>query len=142
MSDSSRSAAFPSSGQQPPADKGFAASSYPAVRERLLAERGSSDAQIAALSRDFDAIVDANALVAVDDEHDPEGSSTAFERAHVAAMLARTREHLTELDSALERLERGEYGRCAGCGEPIPAERLEARPAAATCVRCAAGRAR
>ncbi|OON72254.1 TraR/DksA family transcriptional regulator [Streptomyces tsukubensis] len=107
-----------------------------------MAERGSSDAQIAALSRDFDAIVDANALVAVDDEHDPEGSSTAFERAHVAAMLARTREHLTELDSALERLERGEYGRCAGCGEPIPAERLEARPAAATCVRCAAGRAR
>ncbi|WP_443042627.1 TraR/DksA family transcriptional regulator [Streptomyces sp. NBC_00344] len=28
------------------------------------------------------------------------------------------------------------------CGEPIPAERLEARPAASTCVRCAAVRPR
>ncbi|MGW7520281.1 TraR/DksA family transcriptional regulator [Streptomyces sp. NPDC054796] len=110
------------------------------VRERLAAERAGTYAQIAALSRDFDAIVEANALVAVDDEHDPEGSSTAFERAHVAAMLGQAREKLEALDLALERLERGDYGRCEGCGEPIPAERLEARPTARTCVRCAAAR--
>ncbi|GAB2827442.1 TraR/DksA family transcriptional regulator [Streptomyces daliensis] len=110
------------------------------VRERLAAERAGTHAQIAALSRDFDAIVEANALVAVDDEHDPEGSSTAFERAHVAAMLRQAREKLAALDLALERLERGDYGRCEGCGEPIPAERLEARPTARTCVRCAAAR--
>lgn len=107
------------------------------ARERLLAQRDSAYAQIAALSRDFDTIVEANALVAVDDEHDPEGSSTAFERAHVAAMLAQAREHLADLERALERLERGGYGRCEGCGEPIPAERLEVRPAASTCVSCA-----
>ncbi|MFF3753771.1 TraR/DksA family transcriptional regulator [Streptomyces sp. NPDC002018] len=107
------------------------------VRERLAAEWDSTEAQIKALNRDFVAIVEANALVAVDDEHDPEGSSTAFERAHVAALLARAREHLDDLDRALERLERGDYGRCEVCGEPIPAERLEARPAARTCVRCA-----
>ncbi|MEU9015585.1 TraR/DksA C4-type zinc finger protein [Streptomyces sp. NPDC048479] len=112
------------------------------VRERLAAERAGTNAQITALSRDFDGIVEANALVAVDDEHDPEGSSTAFERAHVASLLAQARGHLTDLDRALERLERGEYGRCEGCGEPIPAERLEARPAASTCVRCAAARPR
>ncbi len=94
-------------------------------------------AQIAALSRDFDEIVAANALVAVDDEHDPEGSSTAFERAHVASLLAQARERLAELDVASERLGRGEYGRCDVCGEAIPAERLEVRPAASTCVRCA-----
>ncbi|GAA5700883.1 TraR/DksA family transcriptional regulator [Streptomyces avermitilis] len=107
-------------------------------RERLAAERADSIAQIAALSRDFDAIVEANAMVAIDDEHDPEGSSTAFERAHVASLLGQAREHLTDLDRAVERLERGDYGRCETCGEPIPAERLEVRPAASTCVRCAA----
>lgn len=112
------------------------------VRERLAVERAGTSAQIAALSRDFDGIVEANALVAVDDEHDPEGSSTAFERAHVAALLAQARDHLADLDRALERLERGDYGRCEGCGEPIPAERLEVRPAASTCVRCAAARPR
>jgi RNA polymerase-binding transcription factor len=112
------------------------------VRERLAAERASTSAQIAALNRDFDGIVEANALVAIDDEHDPEGSSTAFERAHVAALLAQARDHLADLDRALERLEQGDYGRCEECGEPIPAERLEVRPAASSCVRCAATRPR
>ncbi|MFJ4836775.1 TraR/DksA family transcriptional regulator [Streptomyces sp. NPDC088746] len=110
-----------------------------ATRERLLAERGSTESRLTALRSDFDGIVEANALVAVDDEHDPEGSSTAFERAHVASLLDRARDHLEEVDRALERLERGAYGRCEACGEPIPPGRLEVRPAATTCVRCAAG---
>lgn len=110
-----------------------------------MAEHADTSERMAALSRDFDAIVEANALVAVDDEHDPEGSSTAFERAHVAALLAQAREHLAELDLAVERLEAGDYGRCEECGESIPAARLEVRPAATTCVGCAgrgAGRRR
>ncbi|MFD9357287.1 TraR/DksA family transcriptional regulator [Streptomyces sp. NPDC060031] len=107
------------------------------ARARLAADRADTLARTAALGRDFDGIVAANALVAVDDEHDPEGASTAFERAHVAALMAQAREHLEELDRALERLERGEYGQCEGCGGTIPPERLEIRPAATTCVRCA-----
>ncbi|MFB7576495.1 TraR/DksA family transcriptional regulator [Streptomyces sp. NPDC093064] len=126
MSDSSRDALF-----SPLQRESF--------RKLLAAERAGTSVQIAALSRDFDGIVEANALVATDDEHDPEGSSTAFERAHVAAMLAQARDHLADLDRALERLEEGDYGRCEGCGEPIPTQRLEVRPAARTCVRCAAG---
>ncbi|WP_432251472.1 TraR/DksA family transcriptional regulator [Streptomyces sp. HNM1019] len=124
MSDSSGDAAFP------PAER-------EAIRERLAAERAETSTRIDALGREFDTIVASNALVAVDDEHDPEGSSTAFERAHVAALLAQARDQLTTLDEAVERLERGDYGRCDVCGEPIPAERLEARPTATTCVRCA-----
>ncbi|MCM2577572.1 TraR/DksA family transcriptional regulator [Streptomyces meridianus] len=112
------------------------------IRRRLAAEREETNARIEALSRDFEGIVEANALVAVDDEHDPEGSSTAFERAHVAALLAQARDQLHGLDRALERLERGVYGRCEVCGEPIPMERLEVRPAARTCVRCAENRPR
>ncbi|MER6470665.1 TraR/DksA family transcriptional regulator [Streptomyces collinus] len=107
------------------------------VRTRLAADRADTLARAAALSRDYDGIVAANALIAVDDEHDPEGGTTAFERAHVAALMAQTREHLEELDRALERVEQGRYGRCEGCGGTIPAERLEIRPAATTCVHCA-----
>ncbi|WP_328923571.1 TraR/DksA C4-type zinc finger protein [Streptomyces sp. NBC_00190] len=112
-------------------------STFATARARLAADRADTLARAAALSRDFDGIVAANALVAIDDEHDPEGGTTAFERAHVAALMARAREHLEELDRALERLERGQYGRCEGCGGTIPPERLEIRPAATTCVRCA-----
>jgi len=38
--------------------------------------------------------------------------------------------------AALARLEAGEYGTCATCGEPIPAERLQALPFAVRCVAC------
>lgn len=112
-----------------------------AVRKRLVAERTDTHEQMAALRRDFEAIVEANALVAVDDEHDPEGSSTAFERAHVASLLAGARDHLGEVDRAMDRLDAGDYGLCEVCGEPIPVARLEVRPAATTCVGCAGGRA-
>jgi DnaK suppressor protein len=122
------------------------AASGPADREgargRLAAERVGTLAQIERLSSDFAGIVAANALVAVDDEHDPEGSSTAFERAHLASLLVRARERLGDLDRALDRLDGGDYGRCEVCGEPIPAQRLEVRPAASTCVGCAGGRRR
>ncbi|MFG2483619.1 MULTISPECIES: TraR/DksA family transcriptional regulator [Streptomyces] len=107
------------------------------ARARLAADRADTLARTAALGRDFDGIVAANALIAVDDEHDPEGASTAFERAHVAALMVQAREHLEELDRALQRLEDGEYGLCEACGGTIPLERLEIRPAATTCVRCA-----
>ncbi|WP_328719888.1 TraR/DksA family transcriptional regulator [Streptomyces sp. NBC_00247] len=112
------------------------------MRERIAAERASTNARIEALRRDFEGIVEANALVAVDDEHDPEGSSTAFERAHVAALLARAGEQLAELDRARERLDHGDYGRCESCGEPILAARLEIRPEATRCVACARTRGR
>lgn len=128
----------PSMGEVPPyGHDGPASSASSTARARLAADRADTLARAAALSRDFDGIVAANALVAVDDEHDPEGGTTAFERAHVAALMAQTREHLEELDRALERLERGQYGRCDGCGGTIPPERLEIRPAATTCVHCA-----
>ncbi|MFJ7158769.1 TraR/DksA family transcriptional regulator [Streptomyces sp. NPDC101118] len=119
----------------PQAKPDTAASS--AARARLEADRADTLARAAALHRDFEGIVAANALIAVDDEHDPEGGTTAFERAHVAALLTQTQEHLQELDRALERLEQGTYGQCESCGQAIPPERLEIRPAAATCVHCA-----
>ena len=112
------------------------------LRTRLAEARERTIAQVAALSAEFDGLVQANALVAVDDEHDPEGSSTAFERAHVASLLGAAREHVEQLDQALERVESGDYGRCSVCGEEIPAERLEVRPAAITCVGCAGKRRR
>ena len=41
---------------------------------------------------------------------------------------------LLEVDSALARLEAGTYGICRVCGAAIEEARLEANPAAATCI--------
>ena len=43
------------------------------------------------------------------------------------------------IKNALLRLEEGEYGYCEGCGDEIPAKRLELTPTATRCVGCAGG---
>ena len=108
-----------------------------ATARRLTQERAGAEARIAALRQDFDAIASSASAAGADDEHDPEGSSTAFERQHVAALLEQAEGHLAEIARAEARLEDGSYGRCERCGRPIAAERLAARPAAATCITCA-----
>ncbi|MCW2888418.1 MAG: TraR/DksA family transcriptional regulator [Streptosporangiaceae bacterium] len=111
-----------------------------AVQDVLIAEHEGTMAQIAGLARDWDSIVESSMGVAIDDEHDPEGATIAFERAQVDGLLLRARGHLVDLERALERLEEGSYGVCEGCKRPIAPERLAARPAATTCIRCAAKR--
>jgi DnaK suppressor protein len=106
--------------------------------EALAADRADTVARLAALTREFDGIVESAALGATDDEHDPEGATIAFERAQVASLLEQARRHLADLDEAIRRVEAGTYGRCDDCGQPITAERLAARPAARTCIGCAA----
>ena len=107
------------------------------VREVLRAERQATLARIGALAGELDDIVTASAGSNIDDEHDPEGSTIAFERAQIATLLREARAYLRELDRASARLEAGGYWACERCGGPIAEERLAARPAARTCVGCA-----
>ncbi len=72
-----------------------------------------------------------------DDEHDVEGASIAFERAHVQGLLDRAEARAVTLLAAMERLATGDYGRCERCGAAIGAERLAARPDAPRCIVCA-----
>jgi DnaK suppressor protein len=104
---------------------------------RLAADRTRVVAQIAALTRNFDALVEGSLLVNTDDEHDPEGATIAFERAQVSALLKQAEVDLAALDEAIERLEQGSYGRCEVCDQPIGEERLEAIPSATQCITCA-----
>ena len=89
------------------------------------------------LRRAFDALVEATAGSNVDDEHDPEGSTIAFERSQLATALQQAESELADVDAAVQRVGDGTYGRCRVCGGPIGAGRLEARPTATTCIDCA-----
>jgi len=104
--------------------------------DRLAQRRASSIELLLAVTRDYDRIVAASQLVSSDDEHDPEGSTIAFERAQTLAVADQLRARLAELDSALARVAEGTYGICEVCGQPIAAARLEARPTASRCVIC------
>lgn len=107
------------------------------TREVLEGERERTLAAVRALERDREGIVESARLAAVDDEHDPEGATLGFERAHVESLLATARGRLDDLDRALERVAAGTYGICTSCGRPIGPGRLAARPATALCISCA-----
>ena len=40
------------------------------------------------------------------------------------------------VQSALQRIDNGQFGTCIFCGQPIAPERLEFTPEATTCVKC------
>jgi RNA polymerase-binding transcription factor DksA len=109
--------------------------------ERLLAEHRATTQRLTLLRKDFAQIVAASANSNADDEHDPEGSTIAFERAQVVALIEQAELHLAETEAAQDRIAAGTYGQCAICGQQIAAARLEARPTARTCISCA-GRGR
>jgi DnaK suppressor protein len=66
-----------------------------------------------------------------------DGTSIAVERITQVAAHDRLQQTLADVRRALAKLDDGTYGTCDSCGEPIPPQRLEARPWALRCVRCA-----
>jgi DnaK suppressor protein len=109
-----------------------------AAQDLLDAEKLATMARIAELTGEFDDIVASRADANADDEHDPEGSTIAFERSRVSALLIQARALLAELEAAQVRLASGTYGICDQCGAAIPSDRLFALPTTRTCVGCRA----
>jgi len=48
----------------------------------------------------------------------------------------RVRDQLAEVENALHKFDRGTYGLCEICGQPIEPARLEALPHASLCINC------
>ncbi|MCD0452921.1 TraR/DksA family transcriptional regulator [Actinocorallia sp. API 0066] len=93
---------------------------------------------IASLTRLWDELVASAEQSNIDDEHDPEGATVAWERAQLDASLSRARADLDALDQAAERLRTGAFWTCESCGDAIPPARLQARPTTRLCLPCAA----
>ena len=107
------------------------------ARGLLAAERRRTTERLARLDADHAGFVEASLHSNADDEHDPEGATIAFERSQVEALARQLQQHLRDIEAAEQRLADGSYGTCVSCGAAIPDARLEARPAARTCVGCA-----
>ena len=54
-----------------------------------------------------------------------------------AAIAARRKTELKRIETALKRIDEGEYGYCISCGEKIALKRLELDPTAPVCTGCA-----
>jgi DnaK suppressor protein len=109
----------------------------------LVEERARKLALLPALRADITAANSARQDSNVDDEHDPEGSTIAFELSQASALLKQSSAGLDQVDAALARIADGTYGTCAVCGQAIAEGRLEARPWTPFCIsHAAAGRIR
>ena len=106
--------------------------------ELLDEHSAQAQALLATLRADLADMVAATAGANTDDEHDPEGSTIAFERSQLVLMIEAARRRLVEVQAARTRVLTGNYGRCQRCRAEIGAARLAARPSAELCINCAA----
>jgi len=102
------------------------------LRHRLLARRASI---IGRVTRTED-------LLGQLDENQPasevEEEAQELNQARLTAQLEeRGRAEIDAIDVAITRIERGEYGYCETCEEPIDVARLEVLPTARQCTTCA-----
>ncbi len=96
-------------------------------KNKLLADRDQIEAELSHFRELMQAEVDV--------EPD-EGDAEIFEREKNAALIGVLERKLQDIDSALRSIEKGQYGICERCGNPIELERLEVKPDATLCVTC------
>ena len=107
------------------------------MKERLLEQRD-------ALLRDLE--IKEHQVAEDADDLDPErggvgnhmadDANETSEQETMLTLETNLRRQRDQVEAALGRIEAGTYGICTNCGEPIPAERLEALPWATTCIDC------
>ena len=69
--------------------------------------------------------------------HMADDATEAFEQAKDLSVRTTMQDTLRSVQYALAKFERGTYGICEGCGEKIDWARLEAKPEAQLCIKCA-----
>ena len=99
-------------------------------RDRLLERRESlfsqvTEAEMSSRERDLEATQDPADMAA-----------NAYTKELLISMSANDRRLLELIDEALARVEKGEYGECVNCGEPVQEKRLDAVPWARYCLKC------
>lgn len=105
--------------------------------DRLRTTRDEALALADRLLADMEAVAAAREGANVDDEHDPEGATIAYERSQLDAVRRSALERAADAESALARVADGTFGRCERCSARIGEARLEARPTARLCIDCA-----
>ena len=107
------------------------------LRARLCADRKAVTSIIESSRESIARLLASRSSADGDDEHDPEGGTIAVQFSESTALLEHARHHLDQVNAALAKFADGTYGRCEPCTAHIATGRLEARPHAVYCVRCA-----
>lgn len=63
-------------------------------------------------------------------------ASSEYQQGMVLRLRDREKYLIEKIDRALEKIDRGTFGTCEECSEPITVKRLEVRPETTMCIRC------
>lgn len=69
-----------------------------------------------------------------------DGAAQAYTNELMTSLGEQGWQKLKQVDEALEKIKRGDYGVCSTCGQPIPEARLDVVPFAKFCVECMSAR--
>ena len=90
------------------------------------------------IQTDLDASKEASEVVELDTSIGRLSRMDAMQNQQMALELRRRQEQqLQRIANALKRMDRGTYGLCGKCKQPIAEDRLEVSPDVVMCVRCA-----
>ena len=103
------------------------------IRDALEERRSALDAEL----RELTAVPRDPAVAISFGKRIGDGTTEAVDRLAKVGAAEQLAAMRADVVRALEKLDAGTYGLCDRCGEPIPDERLEARPWSVLCVRCA-----
>ncbi len=67
---------------------------------------------------------------------DMDFATTQSDQGMILRLRGREKTLLKKIEEALKRIDSGEFGICAACGEDILAKRMEARPVTTLCIAC------
>jgi DnaK suppressor protein len=102
-----------------------------AAETRLHEELDTVTKELADLGISPDGVVEVSF-----DEGFADAAQTTSERSNVLSIAEGLKNRLDDVRSALNRLEKGTYGKCERCGKEIDPARLEAIPTARLCISC------
>lgn len=104
------------------------------LRANLDAERDSLDEELAVHGKNVSGDWEGKSS-SKGEEPDPNDAADNIEELATNVPLVEELEsRLKEIKKALDKMDEGTYGVCETCGESIPLDRLEANPAATTCI--------
>ena len=105
-----------------------------AIRSELAKELLRLQADLAAVEKEMDALIEHAGDGAGDDQADA-GTKT-FEREHEMSLVINARDMVLQTERALDRIDTKTYGNCEECGSPIGKARLQVFPRATLCMLC------
>ncbi|MEZ5099482.1 MAG: TraR/DksA C4-type zinc finger protein [Thermoleophilia bacterium] len=105
-------------------------------RQQLLEERSRVEHALSFLHEDNQGTMGDESGEPGIDQHIADSATVTLDREIDESLELNEQHVLQEIDAALVRIEKGSFGTCEHCHQPIPEERLEALPQARFCIAC------